>query len=78
MAASKVMEQFDSQQFKGFNNQLPKKIPPITEVVTRKPKKIEMSQSLVAPVEKYDVPNHLLNTSKIYILLIVKFLKRNY
>ena len=71
MAASKVMEVFDSKQFKRFNSNespLPRRIPPIGETVPRKPKKIDMSQSLVAPLEKTDVPNHLLNTSPILFL----------
>lgn len=42
---------------------LKKVIPPIQP--KRVPKKLQMTDSLVAPVEKTDVPNHVLNTSKL-------------
>lgn len=38
-----------------------KKIPPIQS--KRQPNSLKLSDSLVAPVEKQPVPNHLLNTS---------------
>lgn len=45
-----------------------KVIPPIQQ--KRMPKKIQMTESLVAPVEKLDVPNHVLNTSNYLISII--------
>ena len=45
-----------------------KKMPPIT---TRKPNKLKLTDPLVATVEKTDVPNHVLNTSKIIVLHIL-------
>jgi hypothetical protein len=56
MAASKLINNLDL-------NQMHKKIPPLEPLVPRKPKKLLMTDSLVAPIEKIDVPNHILNTS---------------
>ncbi len=45
-----------------IRQQFYKTIPPI-ESIERKPKKISLTDSLIKPIEKIDVPNHILNTS---------------
>lgn len=39
------------------------------QIIPRKPNKFKLTDSLVAPAEKIDVPNHILNTSKFYHLI---------
>ena len=69
-----------------MRSSMPKKIPPIeTLAVPRKPKKLNFNDSLVAPIQKTYVPNHVLNTSKqihnnkkiIFELNFLFYLKRN-
>ncbi len=47
------------------------KIPPIENGAVRRPKKIQFEESLVAAVDRLDVPNHLLNTSDSPVLCVV-------
>lgn len=44
----------------------PKMISPI-EILHRKPKTLNFGDTLIAPIEKKEVPNHILNTSKIFL-----------
>ena len=43
-----------------------KKVPPIASSVPRKPNKLKLTDQIVATIEKTDVPNHVLNTSKFF------------
>lgn len=36
------------------------------EILHRKPKKFNFGDTLVAPIEKIEVPNHILNTSNFF------------
>ena len=56
MASSKLANSMDL-------NQIRQKIPPIENLMLRRPKKLLMTDSLVAPIKRKDVPNHILNTS---------------
>ncbi len=47
------------------------KIPPIENGAVRRPKKIQFEESLVAAVDRLDVPNHVLNTSDSPLLCVV-------
>ena len=67
MATSKQASKL--QDLNEFKNKMPsnvslKKVMPPIQVKQRQPKKLLMTDSLVAPVEKTDVPNHVLDTSK--------------
>ena len=68
MTTSKLASK--QQDLNEFTNKMPSSIsmkkvmPPIPVQQKRMPKKLLMTDSLVAPVEKTDVPNHVLNTSK--------------
>jgi hypothetical protein len=69
MAASKISTKTDLLTNQAVSSaSLKKVIPPIQTTTTkRNPKKIQITDSLVAPVEKIPVPNHILNTSN-YII----------
>ncbi len=53
MATNKLLSQIELNNYK--------KIPPIER--TDKPSRLKITDSLVAPIEKTDVPNYVLNTS---------------
>ena len=68
MAASKLANSVDL-------NQMRQKIPPIENLTLRKPKKLLMTDSLVAPIKRKDVPNHTLNTSFKLVKMNIYFTK---
>ena len=57
MATNKLLTQIELNNYK--------KIPPIERA--DKPAKLKITDPLVAPIEKTDVPNYVLNTSKLII-----------
>ena len=63
------MAKLASNLDEGFNhssgNHNPKMMTEMTSVSHRKPKKLAFGDSLVAPLEKIEVPNHVLNTSEL-------------
>lgn len=57
--ASKLAEQQTNKFRVNFNT----KIPPLPLTSKRRLNRLTPSQNLIAPAEKVEVPNHLLNTS---------------